>query len=62
MRRRLPVDDSSDKSEYTESNADGSVTSDTNLTDSETCSNEDGTQGEEVEDQAWLFADENHPP
>ncbi|KAF1979399.1 hypothetical protein BU23DRAFT_447357, partial [Bimuria novae-zelandiae CBS 107.79] len=62
MRRRLPSDDSSDGSEYTESNADGSVTSDTDLTDDETCSNEDGKQDEEVEDQAWLFADKNHPP
>ncbi|KAF1964005.1 hypothetical protein BU23DRAFT_521662, partial [Bimuria novae-zelandiae CBS 107.79] len=62
MRRRLPIDDSSDESEYPESNADGSVTSDTDLTDNETRSNEDGKQGEEVEDQAWLFADENHLP
>ncbi|KAF1975817.1 hypothetical protein BU23DRAFT_597550 [Bimuria novae-zelandiae CBS 107.79] len=48
MRRRLPIHDSSDESEYTESNADGSVTSDTDLTDDETCSNEDGKQGEET--------------
>ncbi|KAF1966830.1 hypothetical protein BU23DRAFT_584167 [Bimuria novae-zelandiae CBS 107.79] len=47
MRRRLPIHDSSDESEYTESNADGSVTSDTDLTDDETCSNVNGKQGEE---------------
>jgi len=56
MRRHLPVDDSSEESEYADSDLD------VNLTDDETCSNEDGRQGEQAEDQAWLFADKGHPP
>ncbi|ORX95381.1 hypothetical protein BCR34DRAFT_607969 [Clohesyomyces aquaticus] len=62
MRRRLLVDGSSDESEYAGSDTDGGVESDTDLTDDETCVDEDNEQGEGVEDQAWLFADENHLP
>jgi len=62
MRRRLPVDDSSDESECEKSDVDDSAGSDTDLTDFEICSDEDNEQDECLDDQALLFADENHPP
>ena len=59
-RRRLSVDDLSDESEYTESDENDGVESDTDLTDVETCGVNE--QGEDVDDQAWHFADKNPPP
>lgn len=62
MRQRLPIGSSSNESEYAGSDVDDGVGSDTDLTDVETYDDEDGEQGEGVEDQAWPFADDNRPP
>ncbi|KAF2814321.1 uncharacterized protein BDZ99DRAFT_235232 [Mytilinidion resinicola] len=65
MRHRLLVDDSSEASEYAESNVDDGVVSDTNLTDVDTCTDEDdedNKQCEGIEDGVWLSSDEDHPP
>jgi hypothetical protein len=65
MRRRSPVDSSSDESEYTRPGVDDGVESDTDLTDVDTCTDEDGKddkQCEDVKDKAWPSPNENHPP
>jgi len=59
MRHHPPVDDSSEESEYTESGVDDGVGSDTDLTDVDTCTDEDS---DDTEDEAWLFPDEDLPP
>jgi hypothetical protein len=64
MRRSPPSDGSSpDGSEYAESDVDCSEAShaDTDLTDDETCVDEDGERGEGVERRAWPV-DEEIPP
>src|SRR4051812_38030378 len=65
MRRRSPVDDFSDESEYAESDVDDSDGPDTDQTDVDTCTDEDdedNMQCEGTEDEAWLSHDEDHPP
>ncbi|KAF2685708.1 C2H2 finger domain protein [Lentithecium fluviatile CBS 122367] len=62
MRRRSPVDSSSDESEYTGSGVDDGLESDTDLTDVDTCTDEDDEQCEGAEGEAWLSPDEDHPP
>jgi hypothetical protein len=65
MRHRPSVDNSSEESEYTESDVDNGVGLDTDLTDVDTCINEDDKedkQCEGIEDEAWLSSDEDHPP
>jgi hypothetical protein len=65
MRRRSPVDGSSDESEYVGSDVDDGVGSDTDLTDVDTCTDEDDEvdkQCEGIEDEAWLSPDKDHPP
>ncbi|KAF2875770.1 hypothetical protein BDV95DRAFT_626203 [Massariosphaeria phaeospora] len=57
MRRRLPVDDSSDESEHNKSDADGSVTSDTDLTDDETCSDKDGKMLDTFDEEEYTRED-----
>jgi hypothetical protein len=52
MRRRVSHDDSSEESEYMDSD-DGSIDSETYLTDLETCSNEEG-------EQPWLFTNRDY--
>jgi hypothetical protein len=49
MRHLPPVDDSSEESEYTESSVDDGVGSDTDLTDVDTCTDEDS---DGIEDEA----------
>jgi hypothetical protein len=56
MRRRSPSDDSSDGSEYVESDVDNGAASDT---DGETCVDEASERDEDMEDhRAWLVAEE----
>jgi hypothetical protein len=68
MRHRPSVDNSSDKSEYVESDVDNGVGLDTDLTDVDRCTDEDNKDDEDdkqcegTEDEAWLFPDEDHPP
>lgn len=65
MQRRSPVNSSSDESEYAGSDVDDGVESDTDLTDVDTCSDEDDEddkQCEGTEDEAWLSSDEDHRP
>src|SRR6266498_2250023 len=65
MRRRSPVDSSSDESEYAGSDVDDGVQSDTDLTDVDACTDEDDEddkQCEGIEDEEWLSPDEDHPP
>lgn len=57
MRGRSPLVDSSDESEYTGSNVDGGIDSDTDLTDPESCSEDQGERGEGSEHQAYFLAE-----
>ena len=59
MRRCLPVDDSPDESEYIESDMDGDLELDTDLTDR---SAKDSKPREETKDESWLSYREEYPP
>jgi hypothetical protein len=65
MRYCPSVDDSSEESEYAESDVDDSVGLDTDLTDVDTCTDEDDENDKQykgIEDEAWLFPNEDLPP
>jgi hypothetical protein len=65
MRYHLSVNNSSEESEYAESDVDNSMSMDTDLTDVDTCTNEDDEEDKQckgTEDEAWLSSDEEHLP
>jgi hypothetical protein len=62
MRQRPSFNYSSTDSEYAGSDVDDGVGSDTDLTEAETSSGEDTRESEGVDEQAWLFADDDHSP
>jgi hypothetical protein len=62
MCHRPSADDSSEESEYAEPAVDDGVGLDTDLTDVDTCTDEDDKQCNGTEDEAWLFPEEDLPP
>jgi hypothetical protein len=62
MRQRLPVQISSNDSNYTGSEIDSGVEMDTDLIDVNKSADNNNENDEDGEDEAWLFLDKGHPP